>query len=280
MRKKTLALLLVLVMLLGLAAPSAMAAEQEDPALTAEESVQEQEEVAVTETVDTSDIALADNDELFAGYVNQLLYPSRGGVSLLANWGSSAGVLNANERDIYNQLKGEIEDVAANGGSTVFQLTAPNITWNTTASGEELKTEAAQKFGSAVSTRDILNCLLVDCPYELYWYDKTNTGGTGWSYGIRAGSGVAMITSLTATLYVAQDYQGGNNTTVNASKVTAAKTAAGNAQAIVSKYAGLSDYEKLKGYKDEICELVSYNKNAADNASTPLRRPLADYLRL
>ena len=273
MRKKTLALLLVLVMLLGLAAPSAMAAEQEDPALTAEESVQEQEEVAVTETVDTSDIALADNDELFAGYVNQLLYPSRGGVSLLANWGSSAGVLNANERDIYNQLKGEIEDVAANGGSTVFQLTAPNITWNTTASGEELKTEAAQKFGSAVSTRDILNCLLVDCPYELYWYDKTNTGGTGWSYGIRAGSGVAMITSLTATLYVAQDYQGGNNTTVNASKVTAAKTAAGNAQAIVSKYAGLSDYEKLKGYKDEICELVSYNKNAADNASTPYGDP-------
>ena len=268
MRKKTLALLLVLVMLLGLAAPSAMAAEQEDPTLTAEEPAQEQEEVAVTETVDTSDIALADNDELFAGYVNQLLYPSRGGVSLLANWGSSAGVLNDNERDIYNQLKGEIEDVAANGGSTVFQLTAPNITWNTTASGEELKTEAAQKFGSAVSTRDILNCLLVDCPYELYWYDKTDTGGTGWSYGFSASSGVATITSLTATLYVAQDYQGGNNTTVNASKVTAAKTAAENAQAIVDQYAGLSDYEKLKGYKDEICDLADYNDEAAGSGYT------------
>ena len=268
MRKKSLALLLVLVMLLGLAAPTALAEEPEDPALTAEESVQEQEEVAVTETVDTSDIALADNDELFAGYVNQLLYPSRGGVSLLANWGSSAGVLNANERDIYNQLKGEIEDVAASGGSTVFQLTAPNITWDTTASGDELRTEAAQQFGAAVSTRDILNCLLVDCPYELYWYDKTNTGGTGWSYGIRAGSGVAMITSLTATLYVAQDYQGRNNTTVNTSKVTAAKTAAGNAQAIVSKYAGKSDYEKLEAYKDEICDLADYNDEAAGSGYT------------
>ena len=268
MRKKTLALLLVLVMLLGLAAPTALAEEPEDPTLTAEEPAQEQEEVAVTETVDTSDIALADNDELFAGYVNQLLYPSRGGVSLLANWGSSAGVLNANERDIYNQLKGKIEDVAANGGSTVFQLTAPNITWDTTASGDELRTEAAQQFGAAVSTRDILNCLLVDCPYELYWYDKTNTGGTGWSYGIRAGSGVATITSLTATLYVAQDYRGGNSTTVNASKAAAAKTAANNAQTIVSEHAGKSDYEKLKAYKDEICGLVSYNDAAAGDSYT------------
>ena len=46
MRKKSLALLLVLVMLLGLAAPTALAEEPEDPALTAEEPAQEQEEPA------------------------------------------------------------------------------------------------------------------------------------------------------------------------------------------------------------------------------------------
>lgn len=256
MRKKSLALLLVLVMLLGLAAPTALAEEPEDPALTAEELVQ-QEEVTVTETVDTSDAGLPDNDELFAGYVDQMLYPSRGGVSLLANWGSSTGVLNDNERAIYNQLKGKIESVAADGGSTKFTLdvSSLNITWT---GGED-------GYKAILNTSKIIDCLLVDCPYELYWYDKTV--GAGW--GIRYSQGSTYkLTSLTATLYVAQGYQSGNNTTVNASKVTAAKTAADNAQAIVNKYAGKSDYEKLKGYKDEICALVDYNDDAADKDYT------------
>ena len=256
MRKKTLALLLVLVMLLGLAAPTALAEEPEDPALTAEELVQ-QEEVTVTETVDTSDAGLPDNDELFAGYVDQMLYPSRGGVSLLANWGSSTGVLNDNERAIYNQLKGKIESVAGNGGPTEFVLdvSSLNITWT---GGED-------GYKDVLDTSKIIDCLLVDCPYELYWYDKTV--GAGWGISYSQGS-TYKLTSLTATLYVAQGYQSGDNTTVNASKATAAKTAAENAQDIVDQYAGLSDYEKLKGYKDAICELVDYNDDAADKDYT------------
>ena len=258
MRKKSLALLLVLVMLLGLAAPTALAEEPEDPTLTAEEPAQEQEEVAVTETVDTSDIALADNDELFAGYVNQLLYPSRGGVSLLANWGSSAGVLNDNERAIYNQLKGKIESVAASGGSTEFALdvSSLNITWTGSSDG----------YKNIIDTSKIIDCLLVDCPYELYWFDKT--AGAAWSMSISSSGGTYRFASLTVTFSVAQDYRGGNSTTVNVSKVTAAKTAAENAQDIVNQYAGLSDYEKLKGYKDKICDLVSYNDQAAGSGYT------------
>ena len=37
-----------------------------------------------------------------------------------------------------------------------------------------------------------------------------------------------------------------------------------NAKAIVSKYSGSSDEDKLRGYMEEICDLVSYNDAAAD----------------
>lgn len=45
------------------------------------------------------------------------------------------------------------------------------------------------------------------------------------------------------------------------------------AQQIVSDNASKSDYEKLKAYKDTICNLTAYNDEAADNISTPYGNP-------
>lgn len=148
MRKKWLASLLSLTMLLSLVPTAAFAAEPE-----------EEKQVTVTETVDTLDADLADNDELFAGYVQQLMYPSYG-VSLFADWGSSTGVLNDSEKEIYTQLKSKIESVAANGGSTEFTLdvSSLDITWT----GEE------DGYKTMLDTSKIIDCLLVDCPYDLY----------------------------------------------------------------------------------------------------------------
>ena len=114
----------------------------------------------------------------------------------------------------------------------------------------------------------ILNALLVDCPYDLYWYDKV--------------SGVSVTASSVLTYYdneleyevisisgdlifffsVADDYKAEEPYNVDASAIEAVKTAVANAQAIVNKYSDSPDYEKLKGYKDEICKLVSYNYDA------------------
>ncbi|MCC8151408.1 MAG: hypothetical protein LIO96_08140 [Lachnospiraceae bacterium] len=108
----------------------------------------------------------------------------------------------------------------------------------------------------------MLSCLLNDCPYELYWFNKTK--GIATSYSISSDGTKVSISDITITFYVASDYQsGGSNTTVDTSKVEAAKTAAANAKEIVDKYSSYSDAEKLKAYKNEICDLVSYNTEAA-----------------
>lgn len=237
-------------MLLSLVPTAAFAAEPE-----------ETEASTVMETVDTSDTDLADNDELFARYVQQLMYPNYG-VSLFADWGSSTGVLNDSEKEIYTQLKSKIEHVAAYGGSTEFTLdvSSLDITWT----GEE------DGYKTMLDTSKIIDCLLVDCPYDLYWFDKT--AGASWGMSYSQGS-IYKLTSLTAILYVAQGYQGGNNIAVDASMATTANTAAANAQAVVKQYEDKSDYEKLEAYKNEICKLVSYNDDAASNSDTPYGDP-------
>ena len=47
--------------------------------------------------------------------------------------------------------------------------------------------------------------------------------------------------------------------------VASAREAAAFAQGIVNRYQSSTDYDKLAGYKDEICALVEYDKEAAQN---------------
>ena len=254
MRKKSLALLLVLVMLLGLAAPSAMAAEQENPALTAEEPAHEEQTAETVLETCVPDGALPSNDELFAGYMQDLLYP---GSRIMLMAAAGRDTLNDAQKAVYDTLKGKISDIA-NGyeTNTKFQFSV-----SSSISSDELK--------------EVLNALLYDCPYELYWFDKLS----GWIYG--GGS------SITAYFYVADAYQDktadgytevnfgdGKEQIPNAKfttdreKTSAAAETKEKAQNIVDWYADLSDYEKLEAYKDEICALVSYNDEAADDDYT------------
>ncbi len=53
------------------------------------------------------------------------------------------------------------------------------LTWQTTASGNALKRSFRTSYELDISK--IIDCLAVDCPYELYWYEKT--ASTTWQYG-------------------------------------------------------------------------------------------------
>ena len=53
--------------------------------------------------------------------------------------------------------------------------------------------------------------------------------------------------------------------TVDTSKTGSALTAVNNAKAIVQNAKSKSDYNKLVYYKDQICSLVTYDNNAAQN---------------
>lgn len=107
-----------------------------------------------------------------------------------------------------------------------------------------------------------MRALLHDCPYALYWFDKVT--GVEQSASFRVNSGVYTIGTISFQFSVSKNYQAADgNSAVNTTAVTTATTAAENAKAIVSTFAGVSDYQKLLGYRDAICSRVSYDKAAA-----------------
>ena len=190
---------------------------------------------------------LPDNDELFEGYVNQTFY---GNISLYAYQGSGYRSLStAAEKEIYDLLKPELTKIA-NGQRESTEITVtPTNSWDF----------------SSESLHRIIWALLTDFPYDVYWFDKTTPMYAGYSV-------VGNVTSYIFQFPVAAAYAGSFDYTVNTTKTGAASAAAANAQSIVSNYETASDFEKLDGYRAEICGLVEYN-NAALAAGTPYGDP-------
>lgn len=225
------------------------------------EGIAEREEVLTVEIkTDIPNAAdLPDSDELFAGYVMQTFYGDSG-VATFRNVGES--LLNDNEKAIYRGLKETAERVAANGDSTRYAINlAEPITWEGEA--DDWQTY----FDAAISLDDVFACFLADCPYELYWFDKTAENVI--NYTMSSQGNKISITSVSGYLAVSEAYQDTNVEgnlrveRVDAGKATAAGTAVQNAQAIVARYAGYSDYAKMVAFRDEICKLVEYNHDAA-----------------
>ncbi len=254
--------------------------QQEDiqEEVSADAAEPSQEETILTENTVTyvpDPGTLPDSDELFAGYVEEQFYgygasPTSGsgdglsvrrspsmslfysGVQAFANYGES--IFNGRALDVYQQLDQKIAEVAANGGNTTFTVTlADPITGAT-------QEEAEQLLSTEVNLETLLDSLLADNPYDLYWYDKT--AGTRMSYNISIGQ-QATISRLSFEFYVAVEYQEGGNLAVSTSKATAASNAARTAQGIAAQYAGLPPYGQMSAFKDEICELTDYNTPAA-----------------
>ena len=118
----------------------------------------------------------------------------------------------------------------------------------------------------------IMDALMNACPFEMYWYDKT------------VGSGVSrrMITRddqvevrYIFELEVSDDYQGSGTFTVDTARYgQALRAACENARAIITRHTAERNYEKLVSYRNEICSLVTYNYQAADDSTnTPYGNP-------
>ena len=192
--------------------------------------------------------------------------------------------LDGFNEQMYNFLKTEIKAVA-NGEktSTEFQISDPNgiLKWtkedlgvSAIVSGGSFTAEALnaanEKFDQCLDFERINNTLMAEMPYELFWYDKTK--GVSMMTNRSGNSSEIKITSITFKFAVSADYGNGTYAT-NPAKIAGASAAVNNAKAIVKKHADKSDWEKLIAYKDEICQLVSYNHTAADNSTTPYGNP-------
>ena len=272
MKKKAFSICLVLLMLMALF-PAALAV---DDISTTSRDPPETEAIEITadgEGFIPDPDSLPDSDELFAAYVQQEF--DREIYGGIATFGTVAGDrLSGLEKDIYTDLKTKITEVATGArSSTVFDVSADfsGLKWakeeldvSAIVSGgsvtDEAQTAVNKAFSQAVDLGKILNCLLADCPYELYWFNKTS--GMAVQRGISYSSTSVSITGLTLSFTVASAYAS-ETYTANTTKTGATSTAIANAKAIVTANASKTDREKLEAYRAKICELVSYNSSAA-----------------
>ena len=113
----------------------------------------------------------------------------------------------------------------------------------------------------------VISALLLDCPYELYWYDKTMGITIEYPSSINTdGETIFIVGNITASFCVSSDYAlDGNEYQCDTMFGQSAKNAAANASTIVNKYADASDRDRLTGYANEICSLTSYNFEALGN---------------
>ncbi len=222
---------------------------------------------SVTDAVFTNNVqgadALPEQSELEAMYLEQLFYGDSG-ISLYSDYG--ARVLTGGQKSVYDWLKAKIEGVA-DGTITkaVFRF-------------EDTQNQYAFSGGAAQLSEDfgkVFDYILFDLPASFYWYDKTV--GCSYSYGTRDGVVYLEVHFVVSENYADpnSDYYGKTSyhVGVDASKINKAKTAVANAKKIAAKYTDKSNYEKIMGFKDEICALTEYNYDAVDNTSTPYGDP-------
>ena len=121
-----------------------------------------------------------------------------------------------------------------------------------------------------IVTSALMDALLQDCPYHLYWYEK-KTQGMHTLYGWSSTGSSVQLTSLTIQMTVAGDYAAGTYA-VNALPGYV-NDAVSNINKAISNNAGKGDYDKLTAYADLICGYVEYNDSAADDDNTPYGNP-------
>ena len=187
---------------------------------------------------------------------------------------------------VYNEVKPMVKQVAdGTRASTIFEIpgtwTKPKSEWGITGeviSAGALTAEASAAIEAAFNLDALMQRMLSEMPYELYWFDKTE--GIGMSYGVSLSGEILTVKNLKLSMYISQAYakinEGGatyDPLTADTAKTSAAKRAAENATQVVAANTAKSDHEKLKAYLNYIKNAVSYNNEAANNNATPYGDP-------
>ncbi len=216
----------------------------------------------------------ADNDTLFEGYLNRVL-PGMGSVHSNRSAYSGRRSLSGLNLRLYDALVPMIREVA--GG----ERTSTELSVNDDDAGLTNNWWTAEELGlsslddanlgmkllakEGFNQRKIMQALLADYPYELYWFNKTTGGGMGWSYTkffiTKDDVKYARLGKLTAKMSVSADYsKTGTVGTYEVNDLPArVHTAVTNIKAIVSDNTSKDDITKLTAYAQKICELVDYN---------------------
>lgn len=183
-------------------------------------------------------------EELLDGYVYQLFYGNA-----VAYRRKAGDLLTGNEKKIYDAVVPIIKQIASGvRNSTVVCVGQPS-------SSDPIDVEVTFE-GVDLNINQLYHALLTDLPYEMYWHDKT---ASTWFY--KTGNS-KKIECVLIEFPVSENYRGSEEFSVDCRLARAATAAAGNSASIVAKYANSTDYEKLLGYKEEICYFTDYDYDA------------------
>ena len=208
------------------------------------------------------------SEELYSAYLEKLFYGE--GTATFATLARDH--LNPLGQKLYDHLKEHIAQVAAGESvsTTVRIEKATLLSWGAQLTFETTVTSTVfSKFLAQFETEQVMTALLHDCPYELYWFDKVE--GMYQRGGIAPAAQSCSVTYVSFSFCVAGDWQSESYSeetpAIDISRVSKATQAAANAKNILDAHKNKSDYEKLLAYKEEICDLVSYDYSAANSGN-------------
>ena len=229
-----------------------------------------------SDPVTGADQDLPDSEELFSRYVDRALYPANTARKKLK--ASVAGDrLSGAGASVYSAISPYLPLVASGErASTVFEIPLEEINFSKTewtaqelglaaildengsysAASEAMKAKVAEQ----MNFTGVINALLADNAYAMYWYDKTAGAWYNFSF-YYSEEVIGLAGNFTFSFSVAEEFAAGEcsvNTEIGRSVQTTVQTA----RQIVEDYAGYSDRAKLDAYRTEICSRVSYNNDA------------------
>ncbi len=135
---------------------------------------------------------------------------------------------------------------------------------------------------NSIDGKAVINALLADLPYELYWFDKTKEYSYGpepSEYWVGEGDIAGYFEELPGmqfALCVAASYSSSAQegiTDADIKKLRDVKDTIYNAEEILASLYDENDISKLEGYRDAICSLTDYDHEAAENDQTPYGDP-------
>ena len=227
--------------------------------------------------------------DLAEGYIQKHLYPQRQG--LLRTARPSGSRLSGADRTIYLTLREKAAALAAGTEAcSIVEFPAEEVYEKITFTAEDLGVDALIVDGQVSKTananlmeiiretvhqKTVLNCLMADCPYEMYWYDKLVGNLMVYPKASWSPNTVTITGNLTFYLPVSADYRDAEKQPVKIQDKyerycfidqqwgQSVSQAVANARKIVDENESLEDYERLCAYKEEIRNLTEYNHEAA-----------------
>lgn len=254
------------------------------------------QDVVVEEITGTELDGLSDSDDLLSRYIEveaDLSSQSTATTSALRR-APRRNNLTGNDAIAYDAVKNSVAAVADGTlSSSIFTVQFDTFSDGTnTYSPADLgltnddiistdgKRSISDKVSNALQAKTVFELakvnqsLLNDCPYDLYWYDKTvgANARTSYSIGVKtasdSGDYVITVSNIHSEIkYAVSASYSATHTIgtydVDTNTTSQAKKAVENAKSVVAQTSDLTtDYSKMDFFRTWICDAVSYNNEA------------------